>query len=75
MFRFDNCDKPFVEDQLWQTDEINTDEYEDTEEVAIPPVQEPMFTNFHNTYHCLTRAYLLQWKEKCLEHETLKGFA
>ena len=36
MFRFDNCDKPYVKHQLRQTDEINTDEHKDIEEVAVP---------------------------------------
>ena len=36
MFTFDVCDKQYVKHQLKQTDEINTDEYEDIEEVALP---------------------------------------
>ena len=36
MFRFDNPDKPYVKHQLRQTDEINTDEHKDIEEVAVP---------------------------------------
>ena len=36
MFRFDICDTPYVKNQMQQTDEINTDEYEDTEELALP---------------------------------------
>ena len=36
MFTFDVCDKQYIKHQLKQTDEINTDEYEDIEEVALP---------------------------------------
>ena len=34
MFKFDNYDKPYIKHLLQQTDEINTDECEDTE-VAV----------------------------------------
>lgn len=35
MFIIDNCDKPYVKHQLWQTDEINTDAHEGIEEVGV----------------------------------------
>ena len=34
LFKFDNYDKPYIKHLLRQTDEINTDECEDTE-VAV----------------------------------------